>query len=320
MYKVNTDILKLSTAQVLSSVNQIAVLEYFIGNTVKLNMNITSPIRSDLNPGCRYTIKEGDLILFDCSKGTSYNIIRIISEKLGRDYYKAKELIIENFIYKKINTLSKKEQKNIIIEPEKQFNILCKIREPNIKELEFWSIGGLEITSEILKQYGIYTTSFYKVNNTEIKCDVAYIFKHKNFTQIYRPDLPKNGHGLLGRYRANNMNGVHSFDNKIHSDYSITNKSFIDGFYSSLLEFNTKFCLKEGMIFKEENYKEYSPTANNLILWDNDETGIRESQKHNFFKPIYYPNVEGVKDTRDYLRNYGKEQTKQYLNEQICKN
>jgi hypothetical protein len=300
MYNVNETVYTLNSKLVLSVVDQQAVLEYFLNTSIKLKKQVISPIRNDNNPSCSYNLdSDGNLILFDYARGSSHTIIDIIKIYLNIDYKETLRLIQDKFIFNtSFKNLKKviKEKESFIYTPPK-FELFVNKVEFQEEDYNLFDY----IDREKIKDYPITKVDAYKLNGKDY-FHVAYVFNHKNFTQIYRPDLDKNE-----RYRANTNYGLHDFNYKYEKPYSITTKSVNDALVVDNLGINTRFVLNEGHTFTEEEIVSYNSASKNILLYDNDEAGYKAVEKvmkntNDFFIPVFYPKENGIKDSKDYIR------------------
>lgn len=288
MYTVNNHLLKVSADDVLKSINQILVAETYINDKIRFYKSIKSPLRADKRAGCRFVVdKKNNLILFDYSRGKSYNVIQLVAEINNISFTEAKSEIIKKFMYGGVNH----SVNTLKYQPREFLKIAYAAREITDEDIKFWSIGGINFTKRDFNFYNIITASKYSLNGRLIS-NPAYIFKQKNFTQVYRPDVKKDLEGFIGRYRSDTMLGVHAFRKFENRDYIIITKSFRDAVYIDKLGFNVCYVIKEGHNFTPEQISHLRTFKKVYVLYDNDSTGKKNANKlkelHQFI-PIFYP-------------------------------
>lgn len=315
MFKANRQILITSTKALLENVNQIHVLEYYLSQPIILNENIKSPLRSDPNPGCRFCVNEdGDIILFDYSRGTSYNMVKVVAEKIGIDYKDALTEIQKTFVIKSTNYV---KPEKLAVPDRIPFKIFIKKKEIGERDLKFWSIGDVNFTKEDFEKYNIVNLEVYSINNMIFRPNQAYLFNFPSFRQIYRPDLRKDARGLEARYRSDTMLGLHTIGEITNFDYIFVNKSCRDGIYVHKLGFNSAFVLKEGHKYTPEQIEYLKQFKKVILLYDPDEAGVFNSTKwceQTGWSPLFYLEA---KDTVEMLENFPKEYVEQILNSKI---
>lgn len=282
----------------LKKLNQKAILETILKKPVDLQQNVLAPHRSDRKAGCKYSYKEGLLLLFDASRGKTYDVISLISACFEISFQEA---------YQKIITLPEILTDVQFTEIDayheiKEFELYYQSRNITKEDINFWSTNHIKVTEENIQKFGIVPLKGYNLNKRNYKPPgLAYLFVMESNWQLYRPDFEKDAYGYEGRYRAKSMLGLHgtSFLCQTNKEVLIT-KSFSDWFYLQVCNINSLFVLKEGHNYTKEELaflKNYQVT----LLYDNDLTGIINSmekkQKHKF-EHRFLPQ----KDTKDFLK------------------
>lgn len=285
-------------AHLLMILNQVEVGSFYLSFPIVLNKMVNSPLREDKTPSCKFINEEGNLVMFDFTRGKSYALFPLLMEFFSCSYEELRDKIVNDFFVGKRTSTINRNTPNLKVVSYKERNTELKIvpREILESDLALWNISDLvPITKELLITYRIIPISFYVYADKVFQTlDPAYAFSlSKEYTQIYRPKLSKSKAGSEGRYRANTTRGIYGLDKclKNHS-YILITKSFRDWFYLSALGFNVCFVLSEAHKFTEEELdllKQYSERI--VLLYDNDKTGIEKAgeaaEKHSF-EAIFY--------------------------------
>lgn len=284
-------------AHLLMILNQVEVGSFYLSFPIVLNKMVNSPLREDKTPSCKFINEEGNLVMFDFTRGKSYSLYSLLMEFFSCSYEELREKLINDFfVGKRISSIKRVPLVKAYGYKERNIELKIVPREILESDLALWNISDLvPITKELLIAYRIIPISFYVYNEKVYQTpDEAYAFSlSKEYTQIYRPRLSKSKAGSEGRYRANTTRGIYGLDKclKNHS-YILITKSFRDWFYLSALGFNVCFVLSEAHKFTEEEsdlLKQYSERI--VLLYDNDKTGIEKAEEAKLafsFEAIFY--------------------------------
>jgi hypothetical protein len=310
MYKINERSNNITSADLILGVDQIEVAEFFLECKVELDINICSPLRTDPQPGCRFTVDdEGILTLFDYSRGTSYNLISMISVYKEIEYDDAKKLIINKFL----NGVPPENRVVRTLTPrEKRFDLKVAYRPFCDADFSLWNIApDIKVTEKDFIKYHVHALEVYTINDKAYNLTgPSYLFDMGVAKQIYRPDLPKKSDSFVGRYRSNTSKGLYGVSFLKDDWYVVITKSYRDWFYLQKLGVNSLFVLSEGHVFTEEELRlllKYKV----FVLYDNDTTGIEKSFQLTAlgFTPMFLP----VNDVVDSIKAVGGRKTKNYI-------
>ena len=150
---------KITKSYLLSQYSEETYMEYYLGIKVAKGL-FCSPLRRDNTPTCSfYKNKSGELIFKDFNGSFYGNFISVVMEKYHVSYYKALQIIAEDF------NLSKRHTDKVAVNPIKPSTTVFKdtgpadvrveIKDFTQKELNWWNSYG--ITLDILKKFNVYS-------------------------------------------------------------------------------------------------------------------------------------------------------------------
>ena len=151
----------------LSKHSQEKYMEHYTGIQVKKGLFV-SPLRSDKHPTCHfYKNSKGDVILKDFNGSFCGNFISVVMEKFNCSYYKALQIIANDFGFIKRQDLKtnppKTEYSGNILEETKTADIRVEIKDFTEKELNWWASFG--ISESTLKKFRVYSCKNIFLNN-----------------------------------------------------------------------------------------------------------------------------------------------------------
>lgn len=299
---------------IANKVSEIEILNFYLG-VKDIPTIIRSPLREDNNPSFGLYSLNGSKIHFkDLATKESGGIYDLLSKMWDTDLITTLERINKDI--PKFNIINKTQTNNLQIKSTEVYNsntdLLCKIRDWEFYDIEFWKSYG--ITIEWLKFADVYPISHKII----IKNNKKYIFKADKYAYAYVER--KEGKITLKIYQPYNTNG-YKWSNK--NDYSVIS------LWTKIPETGNKVCicasLKDALCLwantgipsiaiQGEGYN-ISQTANNnlssrfkniYILLDNDEEGLKDGislAEKTGFKNLVLPNIDNKKDVSDLYKS-----------------
>lgn len=304
--------------QLLDKTTEFNILHHYFGIT-EVPCIINSPIRADKKPSFGFYSLDGHKIHWtDLSTRDSGGTIDLLMKYWGVSYSVALSKIWEDLpnIKNLISSHNKlgKPQLMTTQEHNKNSDLKCKIRDWKQWDIDYW--GSYGITLKWLKYADVYPISHKIVITNGIK----RVFPTDKLAYVYVEH--KEGNTTLKIYQPHNKGGFKWANKHDRSVISL---------WTKIPEYGDKVCicasLKDALCLwgntgipsvaiQGEGYTISDTAINSLkkrfkqvyILFDNDETGIFDSQKlgvQTGFKIITLPPFKEGKDISDLFKSLG---------------
>lgn len=309
---------------ILSKINQESIMQHYTGLDVNSKKLTLSPFRNDHKVTCAfYKSKSGVLYLHDFATNEHINCFTVVSKLYNCSYYKALEIIAQDFgLIKGSHKVSTFKIVPDIKESESA-RIQVQIKDYSDKELEWWNQFG--INKKLLKKYHIYSIQNVFLNGnlkfiSSDKCPIYgyYFGKDKNSEEKWKIYFPlKTEYRFLNNLSKKILQGYHQLPKT--GDLLVITKSMKDvvalyGFGIAAVSPNS-----ETLFVDEKKLEEFKKRFKHiLVLYDNDKPGkhnmwlIRKEhpELNYYFLPWYL-----AKDFTDSIKLVGVENMKEYVNE-----
>ena len=319
----NTDLTNIPTYdELLTKITEYDIYKYYIGNDIKLNFIISSPLRSDKHPsfGIFKSAKTGNLLFKDLSTGISGNCIHFVMNLFNITYFAAIKKVWFDIILNRVH----KTTTGIEIDKIKSTSteILVNKRNWSKTDDDYWSQYG--ITREYLKRFKVHPINYYSINS-EIAPAIysntspMYAYFIFNKIKIYRPYEDK-----TFKWRTNatcyDIQGYEQLPDKC--EHIIITKSLKDVIVLTMLGYNAIAPNSENHTIPEviiDKLRKDKGTTKFTIFYDNDEAGMKAAEKllnkYEYFNNIFIG--EECKDISDYVKEYGLNKAKEWMENNI---
>ena len=314
---------EVSIANIRANVSSYDIFKYYCTPMKKVGVMFCSELRADNTPSCKVFAGENGLWYKDFTTGDSYDDISYLRAKFDLSFYEALSFINRDFdLGFQGEEVSNQPSMAFFGVPDKTVDvnayvkpsavIKVKLRDWNgISDKEYWK-DKYEFSVDHLTTYEVYPLKFFWINSRMYSCKdntYGYYFGVKEGVQkwkIYQP-----------------------LEDKEKKWFSNVDKSFIQGI--KLLPETGKVLyitssLKDVMALAKLGLYAIAPSAEStildsntieelhnrfeklIILYDNDEPGIKASAKH---KELYrademrVPISSGTKDPSDFAEKHG---------------
>lgn len=318
---------------ILSKINQESIIQYYTKIDVTSKKLHLSPFRNDnkVTVGL-YKSKNGIVYLHDFATNEHINCFEVVMKLYDCNYYEALDIIAQDFELVESNSSVKEvSQKNkpILIDEISETHssdIKVQIKDFTEDELKWWEQFG--ISKKLLKKYHVYSIKYVFLNGnlkftSSNKCPIYgyYFGKDKNKDEKWKLYFPMNkdkGIRFLNNLPNKKLQGYKQLDKT--GDILIITKSLKDCACFRAFNINavapsseSTFCLKEQIDEFKKRFKHI------IVMYDQDKAG-----KHNMYKiRLKYPELDffvipnylKAKDFSDLRKLYGKEKTKELLNQ-----
>lgn len=292
--------------------NSIHIFRRILGLDLRINKLIHSPLREDKNPSfCIYLNRDKNILMYkDYATGEGGDVIKLYSQLKGLTYKQAVRALKKDIdpcweadVYK---YTPKREAAKIGVKRKKWLK----------QDLKYW--GQYGISQETLDRYQVAPIAEYIVGD---KCRFRYtkecpmyVYKIFNSLKIYRPMSQKRIDKWRTTCSAYDIQGWEQL-RFVKNEILIITKSLKDVMALSEMGYNAIAPSSENTQMPDEVIAAIKQLTNKVyILFDNDEAGIKASEK--LWKKCPSWNrifMGGEKDISDYISKNGIEKAKEWL-------
>lgn len=274
---------------ILNFLSQEEIMEYYLHVPVQYKFLFRSPLRIDNKPTCCFSWENGKLWFRDWSMDAPLDIFNIVMEHYSCSFPEAVKHIAEDL------GLKNKELPKTISITHKKIEIEKKLRTSEKSKIRVKLQSFTNIDSEYLKSYSIRKSTARKFNVFSPKIvwlngNIIYVYDKNNPALAYYFGKDKSGnekwkiyfYTKRGEFRflgnTSRINGWIQIPT--NGDLLIITKSLKD--VMSMYEFGLNAISMQGESTIPYDYiiKNLRERFNNIIvLYDHDETGIRNAYK-----------------------------------------
>lgn len=322
---------KITKSYLLSQYSEETYMEYYLGIKVAKGL-FCSPLRRDNTPTCSfYKNKSGELIFKDFNGSFYGNFISVVMEKYHVSYYKALQIIAEDF------NLSKRHTDKVAVNPIKPSTTVFKdtgpadvrveIKDFTQEELNWWNYYG--ITLDILKKFNVYSCKNIFLNGELFKTIYkdnfmfGYYGGKKDNLELWRIYFPKqSNYRFLTNWPAKKIQGLKQL--KKDGDICVITKSMKDTMCLYSLGISAIAPNSENLFIADTILERLKSKFKYIIvLYDNDLPGIQNmrkiKKKHPELIYFYIPRHYNAKDISDFYKKYGKDKTLEFVKDNLNK-
>lgn len=295
-----------------------AYFEFYLGVPVKKGLfNSPSCLRKDNHPTCSfYKNSKGDLTYKDFA-GISGDFITIVMEIYQVSYYKALNIIANDFGYIKLDNyqvnVPKLEYTGNILKETNKAKIQVEIKDFSEKELNWWSSFGISLVTlkkfKVVSVKHVFLNDCYFSSSTESSPIYGYYMgKNSEDEELWRLYMPtKKTYRFMSNVGGTALQGSKQIPKD--GDYIIITKSMKD--VMSLYEFGVTSIapISENCFLTEAQYNKIKTHFKNIfLLYDLDLPGIKAAKKvrKNFpdVQILLIPRKYKCKDFSDFVKKY----------------
>lgn len=322
---------KITKSYLLSQYSEETYMEYYLGIKVAKGL-FCSPLRRDNTPTCSfYKNKSGELIFKDFNGSFYGNFISVVMEKYHVSYYKALQIIAEDF------NLSKRHTDKVAVNPIKPSTTVFKdtgpadvrveIKDFTQEELNWWNSYG--ITLDILKKFNVYSCKNIFLNGELFKTIYkdnfmfGYYGGKKDNLELWRIYFPKqSNYRFLTNWPAKKIQGLKQL--KKDDDICVITKSMKDIMCLYSLGISAIAPNSENLFIADTILERLKSKFKYIIvLYDNDLPGIQNmrkiKKKHPELIYFYISRHYNAKDISDFYKKYGKDKTLEFVKDNLNK-
>jgi len=316
---------KITKEFLLSKNSEETYMRTYLGVVVQSKL-LVNPLRNDHKPTASfYRNTKNELIFHDFGTGFHANFIGVVMEKYKCDYSKALNIIAEDFGY-----IPKKSEKRepvkiittkIKIEEKPQTAIQIEDKPFTDEELAWW--GSFGIHKSTLKKFKVHSCSSFFINGNYAGSSTSksFIFGYyggiKNKAELWRLYFPqKKIFRFLSNWDKNIIQGARQLP--AEGELLVISKALKDVMCLYELGIPAIAPCSEVLFITDEQLEKLKARFKHIVLfYDNDATGItfmkKIRQAHPELKYFFIPRKFKTKDLTDFVKKYGLEKTKSYL-------
>ena len=319
---------KITKDYLLERNSQETYMEYYLGIKVKKGL-FKSPLRKDNKPTCSFMVaKNGDIVFKDFSGAFFGNFIDVVKFKFNCDYYKAINIIANDFGYIERKELPKNPTPKI---SETKFEstgfseIQVEIQDFTERDIEYWNQFNVNI--DILKKFNVYSCKTVFLNGTihsfyseRIPSYGYYRGTNSENNQLWRIYYPtKRIFRFISNWNSNMIQGTQQLPR--NGDLLVITKSLKDVMCLYSFGISAIAPCSENLFMEEDMFSTLKNRFKNIVLfYDNDLPGIHNMNKiRKKFRIdcIWIPRSKKSKDISDFCKLYGVQTTKKFIDDKL---
>lgn len=319
--------INLTKELILSRVSEERILSHYLGLPIKKGL-YRNPLRQDAKPTASFfkSKTNGRIMFKDFGTGYCGDFVSIVMTKFDCSYYKALQIIANDFGIIKRQDLPK--NKCLKKWDEEKFEdtggaiIQVEIKDFTENDLQWWAKYG--ISQSTLKKFRVYSCKniFLNGNLFEMVSDNQYVYGYyggikQDIEQwrIYHPK--KNKFKWISNWKNHQIQGAHRLP-KQGGDLLIITKSLKDVMCMYEYGITAIAPCSENEFLTDSQYNRVKAKFKQIVLlWDNDYAGVSNAWKirkaHPDIKVMFIPKSSGCKDFSDYRKMYGDKKTQQLI-------
>lgn len=309
-----------SIDEILHYVSDMSIYRFYIGDRIRLNRPMRSPLRHDKNPSWSLYVSKSNRVMWkDFATGDSGDIVKLVRLLYNLTYTEALKNIWDSLIaHKSIQRTNK-----IITNGYKHIKKEIKVQRKYFTKTDddYW--GKYYIDRKLLHKYNVIPiATFWTKDNNEYRQSMFFYsstnpmygyFVYKS-VKIYRPLEKikyKKWRGNLTIYDIQGLQQLKSRDKTLIITKSLKDVMVLDklGYNAISSSSETAMIPKIIMDHLKTRFKEI------IVFYDNDSTGITQSKKiatKYDLKTIMIP-INEPKDISDYISINGLDKAKSLM-------
>ena len=319
--------INLTKELILSRVSEERILSHYLGLPIKKGL-YRNPLRNDQHiTAAFFKSKTNGRIMFkDFATGYCGDFVSIVMTKFDCSYYKALQIIANDFGIIKRQDLPK--NKCLKKWDEEKFEdtggaiIQVEVKNFTENDLQWWAKYG--ISQSTLKKFRVYSCKnvFLNGNLFFMVSDNQHVYGYyggiKNDIEQWRVYFPgKKKYKFISNWKSIQIQGASQL-NKQGGDILVITKSLKD--VMTLYEYRIQAiapCSENEFVTDAQYQKLKAKYKHIFLLYDNDRPGMRASLKIRKQYPdlniLLIPKISGCKDFSDYRKTYGDKKTQQLI-------
>lgn len=327
--KITFDTQQITKDLLLKYHSQETYLEYYLGIPVQKGLSC-NPLRDDHSATCSfYRNKAGEIIYKDFSGFCSVNFIGVVMLKYDVSYYKAMQIIANDFGIIKRPDLVKTEKP--ISDTTREFKdpgpckIQVEIQTFSDDDLKWWKSFGID--EKTLKKFKVYSCKnvflngeYFTSSTPNQKIFGYYRGKDANGLELWRIYFPgRSQYKFLSNWKGFMIQGAKQLPKD--GDLLVITKSLKDVMLLDTFGVTALAPCSENICITKQQLEKLKLRFKHIVMfYDNDLPGIsnmRKFRKDLGLQAFWIPRKYEAKDISDYCKKYGRESTKKLIEKAI---
>lgn len=324
--KISTEniVEKITKEEILKRTTEYDIYASYMPTKFEIGRIMSSPFHEDKNPsfGIFKDKDNGSLLFKDHSKDISGDCIKFVSLLFDLTYKQTLDKIWKEVVL--TGTISK--EGIIIRDYYKTKKTIVSVKRRNFTKTDDSYWGQYYIDRDLLKKYNVFPIKKFWVNDKVSKFEYSennpmYAYKIFNSFKVYRPkseDKRDKWRSGCGQY---DIQGWEQLPDK--GDILVITKSLKDIMVLSLFNIPSIAPHGENTLIPVKAINEAKKRFKRLImLYDYDDGGLKGVKKMQkeygigyTFIPKHYLEIYDIKDISDYIKEFGKKDTKKLIKE-----
>jgi hypothetical protein len=333
MFKLTDAYKDITVDFILSKVSEYELWRYYCLNFEKIDKPFCSELYDDKNPACRIFYSNNNHLLYKDfgDGGVTYNVFEYIQAKYICDFKQCLEIIAKDFNLRESTVILNKETKKIIHDvPKVKEKSRIEIVPRPFKLIDYTYWQQYSIPLSMLNDYDVFACKhvyLYKNDNLTVFNEnynnpmYAYRFTNNGSYsyKIYKPYEQKNYKWLFSGGSQEDIEGYDQLD--LHGNILILTKSLKDIMVYRLCGYNAISLQGETNKLSSELVNKLLKRFDKILInYDNDEEGVRGSNRIYNQYGFKFFFIDDTKDISDYCKKYGLFKTKIMINNKIKAN
>jgi hypothetical protein len=316
---------------ILSKITEEQLWSKYCSNFEQIDKSFCSDLYNDRNPGCRiYYNQSNKLVYKDFGTGESHDCFSYIQAKYHCTFKESLRIIYNDF---KLGSIKYDIIPQLVLNNAPEVlkmspkSIIEIVKQPfNLTDFNYWN--QYEIPLELLEEYNVFSCSKvylhkngntieFIANKTNPIYAYQFCFDGKYSYKIYFPLHPDKKRKWL--FSGGSVDDIEGYDQLPYfEDTLILTKSLKDCMVLNLCGLPAISLQGETNKLKQELVNKLLKRFNNIVvLYDNDQEGIKGSKRLNQQYGFKYIFVDEEKDISDFTYKYGLQEAKQMINKKI---
>jgi hypothetical protein len=298
---------RVTKEKLLQTFSQEAIMEFYFGQTIKINKRYQSIFRNDKSPDCVFYYNCGELKFHDFALRKTYNIYEVASEIKGG---KISWADIYEDLSGSIIDYSKKEYPHLTkFKNQEENDTVIKVQPIPFSDTDLRFFNQFNISKEILTRFKVFRADKVWINhklrylNNDL--DPCYVYTENSRHKIYRPKQTKKNK-FRNNYDSSVVEGLDVL--KDRGSLVIITKALKDVMTFASIGIDAVALRSENTPIEQSTVIELISRFDKVVIWlDSDETGIenskREAEKHQLQRIEH--DISLGKDPSDIVKNHG---------------
>lgn len=331
MFDLKDAYTEITPEYIFNNVSEYDLWKYYCRNFKNIDQSFLSELYNDRNPSCRITYNSLNKLFYkDFGTGEYHNIFTYIQAKYNCTFLEALRIIYNDFKLGSIkyDVIPQLVLNDVPNKPKNKYKSFIEIVPQGftIIDSQYWS--KFKIPLDKLVEYDVFSCKTVYLHTKKGET-ITFEYKHNNPIYAYRfcndgrysykiyfPLADKKHKWLFSGGSDKDIEGYDQLP--LHGDILILTKSLKDCICYNLIGYPAISLQGEVNKLSQETVNKILKRFNQIIVnYDNDDEGIKGSQRLNKQYGFKYFYIDKSKDLSDYLINNSLLSAKRMINKKI---